>query len=60
MAEETLDNITENENYNTLNEINADENLEELKETASFLKKVIHSLAILKSLVQGHKINRLL
>ena len=31
-----------------------------LKVTASFLKKVIHSLAILKSLVQGHKINRLL
>ena len=26
MAEETLENITENENYNTLNEINADEN----------------------------------
>ena len=38
MAEETLENITENENYNTLDEINQDENPEELKETASFLK----------------------
>ena len=38
MAEETLENITENENYNTLDEINQDETPEELKETASFLK----------------------
>ena len=38
MVEETLENITGNENYNTLDKINPDENPEELKETASFLK----------------------
>ena len=38
MAEETLEKITENENYNTIDEIKTDENLEELKEIASFLK----------------------
>ena len=38
MAEETLENITENENNITQDETNTDENLEELKEIASFLK----------------------
>ena len=36
MAEETLENITENENNITQDETNTDKNLEELKETASF------------------------
>ena len=35
-------------------------NIEFSEGDSIFLKKVIHSLAILKSLVQGHKINRLL